>query len=205
MVPAVNVDALRVAVADSRAELDAAHSLVYRRYRSRGYEVGADPHARSQPDTDGVAHREVTIVAAAASGMIGTCTLGFDGPKGLRAEATYGDIIGSARAAGCRVGEITRLAVDSADSMAVLASLFNLAYVAGKGIDEVTDVFVEVNPRHVLFYTRVLGFDVAGDERICERAAAPAVLLRAEMNALAERLAELARRAIPQASFERAA
>ncbi|HET7033622.1 MAG TPA: long-chain N-acyl amino acid synthase, partial [Casimicrobiaceae bacterium] len=143
--------------------------------------------------------------AAAAEGMLGTCTLGFDGPRGLRAEATYGDVIRAARAAGRRVGEITRLAVDSTDSMTVLASLFNLAYVAGKGIDEVTDVFVEVNPRHVVFYTRLLGFEIAGEERICERAAAPAVLLHAEMNALAERLAELARRALPQASFEQVA
>src|SRR5262249_9615803 len=138
MVPAVNVDSLRVAVADSREELEAAHSLVYRRYRSRGYEIDVHPQERPRASGDNASHREVTIAAAGTEGTIGTCTLGFDGPKGLRAEATYGDVIGSAREARRRVGEITRLAVDSTDSMAVLASLFNLAYVAGKAIDDVT-------------------------------------------------------------------
>jgi hypothetical protein len=202
MIPEVSVDDWRVGVAGSREELDAAHTLVRKRYRSRGYEVDS-PADSARPRTDEASRREVTIVAAAAEGMIGTCTLGFDGPQGLRADSAYGDVIRTARASGRRVGEITRLAVETADSMAVLASLFNLAFVAGKAIDEVTDVFVEVNPRHVLFYTRLLGFEVAGDERMCERAGAPAVLLHVEMTALAGRLEELSRRA--QLPFERAA
>jgi hypothetical protein len=205
MVPAVNADALRVAVAGSREELQAAHGLVYRRYRARGYEVDSPKEDPYRAIGDCAARREVTIVAAAADGLIGTCTLGFDGPRGLRADATYGDVIRAARAAGRRVGEITRLAVDSAGGITVLASLFNLAYVAGKGIDEVTDVYVEVNPRHVLFYTRLLGFEIAGDRRICERARAPAVLLHVEMSVLAGRLVELSRRALRELPFERAA
>jgi len=82
------------------------------------------------------------------------------------------------------------------DSKVVLASLFNLAYVAGKSVDDVTDVFIEVNPRHVLFYTRMLGFTALCGERICERAGAPSVLLHVEIEALAARLADLSRRAI---------
>ena len=204
MIPAVSVDNWRVGVAGSREELDAAHSLVFRRYSWRGYDVST-PADHGQPHAESASHREVTIVASGAEGMIGTCTLGFDGPQGLHADATYGDVIRAARSAGRRVGEITRLAVETTDSLAVLASLFNLAYVAGKAIDDVTDVFVEVNPRHVLFYTRLLGFKVAGEERTCERAGAPAVLLRVEMSALAGRLAELSRRALPQVPLEQAA
>ena len=205
MIPEINIDDWRVGVVGSREELDAAHSLVYRRYRSRGYEIDTPADDCGRAGADGASRREVTIVAAAADAMIGTCTLGFDGPQGLRADATYGDVIRTARAAGRRVGEITRLAVDATDSMAVLASLFNLAFVAGKAIGDVTDVFVEVNPRHVLFYTRLLGFKVAADERICERAGAPAVLLHVEMSALAGRLEELSRRALPEVPLQQAA
>ena len=52
----------------------------------------------------------------------------------------------------------------------------------------ISDVFIEVNPRHVSFYTRVLGFVVAAGEKVCERVCAPSVLLRLELDALEDRL-----------------
>jgi N-acyl amino acid synthase FeeM len=194
-------DDLQVAVAESREEIEAAHGLVCRRYRWRGYVIDL-PEDRGADESP---RREITFVAAMGGGTIGTCTLGLDGPHGLRADASYGEVIQKARDAGRRVGEITRLAVDSAESKPVLASLFNLAYVAGKAIDDVTDVFIEVNPRHVLFYTRMLGFTVAAAETFCERARAPAILLHVEMDALAGRLDELARRVLQQPLYAQAA
>lgn len=191
-------DDVRVAVAKSPEEIEAAHGLVCRRYRWRGYAIDTPANNAQPASADVPARREITFVAATVEGMIGTCTLGLDGPHGLCADVAYGDVIQKARDAGRRVGEITRLAVDSADSKAVLASLFNLAYVAGKAIGDVTDVFIEVNPRHVLFYTRMLGFTVAAAESFCERVGAPSILLHVEMDALAGRLEELAQRALPQ-------
>jgi hypothetical protein len=44
-----------------------------------------------------------------------------------------------------------------------------------------TDVVIEVNPRHVAFYKRMLGFKEFGPERLCSRVNAPAVLLRLEL------------------------
>jgi hypothetical protein len=197
MNPRLSASDWRVGVAGSREEISAAHRLVHRRYRWRGYDVDA-PADCERPDAGGASRREMTIVASATEAMIGTCTLGFDGPQGLRADEAYGDVLRSVRASGRRVGEITRLAMDTTDSMPVLASLFNLAFVAAKAVDDVTDVFVEVNPRHVHFYTRLLGFEVAADERMCERAGAPAVLLHVEMSTLGARLEELSRRALTQ-------
>jgi hypothetical protein len=200
----IGPDDLQVAIAQSREEIEAAHGLVCRRYRWRGYVIDLPDDAQDH-GADESPRREITFVAAMGGGTIGTCTLGLDGPHGLRAEASYGDVMQKARDAGRRVGEITRLAVDSADSKPVLASLFNLAYVAGKAIDDVTDVFIEVNPRHVLFYTRMLGFTVAAAETFCERAGAPAILLHVEMDALAGRLDELAQRVLQQPLYAQAA
>lgn len=45
-----------------------------------------------------------------------------------------------------------------------------------------TDVVIEVNPRHVRFYKRMLGFVEFGAERMCSRVDAPAVLLRLELD-----------------------
>jgi len=41
--------------------------------------------------------------------------------------------------------------------------------------------FIEVNPRHVRFYSKLLGFVATAGERFCERVQAPSVLLRLEL------------------------
>ncbi len=196
---------MRVAVAESPQQIEAARSLVRKRYAWRGYEVDlADDHAADSPRER--AHHEITFVAANDDATIGTVTLRLDGPIGLRAEETHGEVIQSARLGGRRVCELTRLAVAAkVDSNTVLASLFSLAYGAGRTIHGVTDVFIEVNPRHVAFYSRVLGFVVAAGERICERVRAPSVLLHVEAAALAERLEALVRQAFAQPMLARAA
>ncbi len=72
-------------------------------------------------------------------------------------------------------------------------------------IHDVTDVFIEVNPRHVAFYSRILGFVVAAGEKLCERVRAPSVLLHAEVEALAARLRVLADIAMPHSLLGEAA
>lgn len=189
---------VRVAIAESPEEISAAGGLVRRRYAWRGYDVDAadDPDAARKCDRLG---QEITFVAAKSDTTIGTLTLSLDGPLGLRAEETHGDVIGTARASGRRVCELTRLAIaERVDSKPVLASLFSHAYAAGLADHGVTDVFIEVNPRHVAFYSRVLGFVVAAGEGFCERVRAPSVLLHIEVEALAERLEALAHRAFAQ-------
>jgi hypothetical protein len=189
---------VRVAVAESPEQIEAACGLVSKRYAWRGYQF--------ERADDGAVHRtsdqtnlEITFVAATAEATIGTVTLRLDGPLGLRAEEAHREAIQSVRSADRRLCELTRLAVaESVDSISVLASLFGLAYAAGRSIHGVTDVFIEVNPRHVTFYSRVLGFVVAAGERLCERVRAPSVLLHAEVGELAERLEALALRAFAQ-------
>jgi hypothetical protein len=43
------------------------------------------------------------------------------------------------------------------------------------------DIVIEVNPRHVRYYQRALGFTVMGPERLNRRVDAPAVLLRLDL------------------------
>ena len=180
-------------VAESPEEIEAAHQLVHRRYAWRGYDV--PPTAPGKPAADAqdsdAAAREITFVATNDADTVGTITLGLDGGDGLLAERTHGDVVAQRRAAGASVCELTRLAVaERADSRSVLAALFNVAYVAGS-VHGVTDVFIEVNPRHVCFYTRVLGFAVAAAEKFCERVHAPSVLLSLAIEELERRLLDL--------------
>ena len=49
---------------------------------------------------------------------------------------------------------------------------------------------IEVNPRHAVFYKRMLGFTKLGEERQCPRVNAPAILLRLTCEYVAENTAK---------------
>jgi len=179
---------LNATIAISREELRAAGDLVMRRYASRGYRV--DAQTLDCPAPGETTSTAITLIASDAAGKtVGTMTLALDGPEGLLVDGVYGAEVDAARAAGRRVCELTRLAVDErAESKNVLATLFSLAFLLGRVLHRATDVFIEVNPRHVAFYERALGFAVAAGERICQRVKAPSVLLRLDTEKLEERL-----------------
>lgn len=186
--------ALRARMAESAADLRDAHELVRRRYAWRGYDVDDPASAADEADFEEAAAERIVFVAKNEDATIGTMTLGLDGEGGLLAEASYGEVIEAKRRAGARVCEVNCLAVaEEADSKPVLAALFSVAFAAASARG-VTDVFVEVNPRHVVFYRRVLGFKVAAGEKICERVKAPSVLLWLKMDDLERHLQQLASR-----------
>jgi hypothetical protein len=150
--------------------------LIQRMYAWRGLLTHAPSRIDDRPN-------QLTLVASRGTTMFGTLTLGLDSPEGLCADELYADEIAAARARGARVCELTRLAIDPAfNSKEVLASIFHLAYIFGRLIHNMTDLFIEVNPRHVSFYQRMLGFRIAGEERICSRVDAPAVLLHLSLD-----------------------
>ncbi|MCC6610765.1 MAG: hypothetical protein IT515_13960 [Burkholderiales bacterium] len=179
---------LNATIAVSAAELRAAGDLVARRYAWRGYAVDAQPV--EVIGAEGPRRSDLTFIASdAAGGTVGTMMLRLDGPGGLLVDADYGAELAAMRSDGRRVCELTRLAVEErADSRSVLAALFGLAYLLGRVVHKATDVLIEVNPRHVAFYRRALGFMVEAGERLCTRVKAPSVLLRLKTEALELRL-----------------
>jgi len=187
-VPNTSAPQLQVGVAESREQIEAADRLIRKRYAWRGYSLEAFEYQSLSAGGDS-ARREITFFAADQQTTLGTITLRLDGPEGLRADATHGETMQHARGEGRCIGELTRLAVaEDADSRRVLASLFGLVYAVGRMMHGVTDVFIEVNPRHVAFYSRGIGFAVAGEARFCERVRAPSVLLHVDVETLEERL-----------------
>jgi len=171
-------------VAITEQDLRAARSLVEGRYAWRGY-GHATPDADATPD-----QHELTLVAwSGASAAAGTITMRFDTGSGLGADLTHGDSVDAIRCNGRVVCEFTRFAVAAtADSKATVAELFDLSYVLGRKMVGVTDVVVEVNPRHVGFYRRAFGFELASEVRNCERVNAPAMLMRLDVDELERRM-----------------
>ncbi|HEX8011172.1 MAG TPA: long-chain N-acyl amino acid synthase [Casimicrobiaceae bacterium] len=165
-----------------------ALTLVQKKYAGRGYAV---PIGKRRP-------RVLTFVAYDEGQIVGTVGVGAESDHGLSADELYHEEIDRLRAAGCRVCEFTRLAVDrTAASKPVLAGLFHTAYLYASKICGYTHAVIEVNPRHVAFYGRQLKFDPIGPERLNTRVNAPAVLLCASFETIAEGLARCAGRSPP--------
>ena len=168
----VEQQVFKVRLAHSNERVNSASMLVQRKYASRGYEASS-----FQKDP-----ARITLMAFQEDKVIGTLTLGMDSSHPLLAEELYKAEIDDLRAADRKVCELTKLAIDQTQgSKRVLASLFHIAYIYGRVMQGYTDVVIEVNPRHVAFYKRMLGFKEFGPERMCERVNAPAVLLRLEL------------------------
>lgn len=163
----------KIRLAHSNERVNSASMLVQRKYASRGYSSSG---FQKEPE-------RITLMAFQEDKVIGTLTLGLDSQQnGLLVEDLYKTEIAQLRAQGRKVCELTKLAVDqSRGSKLVLASLFHISYIYGRVMQQYTDVVIEVNPKHVAFYKRLLGFKEFGSERLCNRVNAPAVLLRLEL------------------------
>lgn len=172
----------KIRLANSEGRRESASLLIKKRYAWRGY--GTTGLANDAPN-------RITLMADTDGHPIGTLTIGLDSPSGLLVDQLYRDEIDKLRAGGAAVCEFTKLAIDEAmQSRRVLAALFQLAYVFAHRIHGATDVVIEVNPRHVTFYKHMLGFEKLGNERICSRVSAPAVLLRLRLAYAAGQIAK---------------
>lgn len=179
--PGVLPGAFRIRVARSSDSREDATALMKRRYASRGYEV---QHARPDP-------RLFTFVAYNNGSLVGTVSLRIDSYAGLAADDLYKTEIDALRSSGGPLCEFTRLAVDmNSGSKHVLAGLFHTAFLFGYRVRSFHSAVIEVNPRHVVFYKKALGFEAHGPERLNARVNAPAVLLSIPFRTIAAGIAE---------------
>ena len=175
----------KIRSADSYVRRAAAGMLLRHRYAWRGY------HTVSLP-VDQTANR-ITLTATEEECTIGTITIGLDGAEGLACEDVFGAEIKALRADGQRICEFTKLAIDPlAGTKRVLAALFHVAYIVAHRLRGYDMVVMEVNPRHVRYYERMLGASVRAEERLNRSVNAPAVLLAIPFEYSREQIGELA-------------
>ena len=168
-IPGLTPSKLAVHLAEDHARRSQADELVGRMYGWRGYMTS--PLAEDS--------NCVTLVACDDSEPIATISIGLDSCNRLNAEELYPDVIAGLRADGARRCAFTRFAVDRAEnSLELLALMFHVAFIFARRRYGGTHIVAEVNPRHVQFYSRMLGFQICGPQRHCERVDAPAVLLQ---------------------------
>jgi len=178
---------IRVVAARSDEQRILAWRLVARRYAWRGY---ACSQALSPfPDREREAYY-TTLLALRGGTPVGTVTLGVDSRAGLLADEINRREVDLVRGQRGRACELVRLAIeDGAGSKCIWLALLEALNLLCRRIHDITDLFIEVNPRHVAFYHRVFGFQVMGPERRCPRVGAPSVLLRLKREELELKLA----------------
>ncbi len=169
-------------LAETTSDRRRAETLVARMYARMGYRTEG-----LLPEGPGYA----TLLLSEEGGEdLGTVTVG-SGDAGLRAEESYPDEIAALREKGKVLCEFNALAmVPDLRSPSALARLFHAALLAGGPILGHTDAVVEVNPTHVKFYERMLGFVRTGTPRNCSRVKAPALLLDVDLVGGLERARE---------------
>lgn len=170
---------IHIRLADSQQHQEATSLLIRKMYGWRGYAVDGDGSA------DG---GRITLLAESRGVVVGTMGLCLDGELGLPADDHFRSQIDLLRAQGRRLCEPSRLAIDAGMSKRVFASMIHVSYLYAHVLQGYTDYVIEVNPRHVVFYQRMLGFERVGPQRACRRVGAPAVLLRLPLSYMAAQI-----------------
>jgi hypothetical protein len=175
----------KIKSADSFVRRSSANLLLRHRYAWRGYQMVSLPK-------DQTANR-ITLTATEDDLTIGTITIGLDGPEGLASESVFRDCIDGLRADGRRVVEFTKLAIDPiTGTKRVLAALFHVAYILAHRIRAYDTLVMEVNPRHVRYYERMLGARVLAEQRLNRTVNAPSVLLSIDFEYIHDQIGEFA-------------
>ena len=146
-------------------------ALLQRRYAWRGYATAALDYPAADAN-------RLTLAAWQYGELAATLTLGRDSPQGLYADALYAVELERLRHPQRVLCEVSRLAVDpDFGSPELLTGLFAAAFDYGRRLFSASDVVIGVNPRHVGYYQRRLGFRRIGAQQHCACVDAPVVLL----------------------------
>jgi hypothetical protein len=107
-----------------------------------------------------------------------------DSADGLAIDRTFSEELQRFRSeADSQLCELTKLAFDpSPNSRPLLAALFHVIYIYGMQHYDCTDLFIEVNPRHVRFYEVMLGFSRLGPQKENGTVKAPSQLMHIKVS-----------------------
>lgn len=176
---------LAIRLAESEGCRRQANALLNRMYGWRGY---GSKHKLSNSSN------RVTFTAAQGDDVVGTLTLAVDTAAGLAVDQTFERNMKSFRAVpGARLCELTKFAFDPAkSSKPALAALFHTIFIYGSRQYGCTDLFIEVNPRHVRFYEMMLGFERVGSLETNAAVNAPSQLMWLKVSEIRRQIDERA-------------
>nr|WP_281722889.1 long-chain N-acyl amino acid synthase [Nitrosomonas nitrosa] len=168
-----------IRIANSNNIREKAESLIRKKYSWRGYSFDEQLKIESN---------KITLIADTKGKTVGTMTLCLDSETGLPADENFYAELDVLRLQGHKISEPSKLAIEANIPKRVFAAMIHVAYIYAHKIHRCTDWVIEINPRHAMFYKRMLGFNNYGEERICTRVNAPATLLKLKLEYMAEQI-----------------
>jgi len=166
---AIEEQSFKIRQARTENGMGAASLLVQKMYATRGY----------PPNPIKGGPMNFTLLVSEGERTVGTVTLKLDTGQGLAADQLYKEEVDKLRAENRRVGELTKLAIDRhVESQYIFGGLLHMAYIYARRIYGYTDVVLEVIPRHVNYYMKMLGCEIIGEEKLNTRVNFPVKLLR---------------------------
>lgn len=155
--------AVRIELAQTQAELEAAYRLVHSRYASYGLQSQTAGDARFIPHC--CLASTCTFIARVADTVIATVSLIVDGPLGLPMDQAYSSELDALRARGAVLAEASCLASRRRGDAAVLLGLYRMLYAVARYRKQVSDLCITVHPRQRAFYEKALLFSQIGPTR----------------------------------------
>lgn len=165
---------------NSRESLEKVFRLAYDVYSEKGY---AFQH-ETKMETSVFDANDKTLILMVENDkneIIGSMSLYYDDGKLLPADSIFNEELNSLRNQGIKFAEVSRFVVrqDYQHQKDILISLINTIFIHAFRIMKIDEFVIEVNPRHVDYYKKLLGFVQFGNVKECPRVNnAPAVLLR---------------------------
>ncbi|WP_428387130.1 N-acyl amino acid synthase FeeM domain-containing protein [Mucisphaera sp.] len=164
----MSVSGLNFDIAETIDDVIESWSLVYQCYRRAGL-IEANPeeiHSVRQA----VNEQTLVVLGRIRETAVSTMSVYIDGPQGLPLDTVYRDKLNQLRDEGRTLVELGLFA-DRREHLfrsidAILELMRHCCHYAVN--NEAVDAVVGVNPRHVAFYTRLLGFEVIAEEKSYE-------------------------------------
>lgn len=171
---------LKTRLARTKEDLQKVFELAYEVYLEKGY---AFHHDTKMETSIYDAHKDSLILLVENDNheAVGSITLYYDDSKLVPADNIFNEELNLLRKEGIKFAEVSRFVVkqDYQHNKEILLSLINTIYIHAFRIMNIDEFIIEVNPRHVDYYKKLLGYVQFGEVKECPRVNnAPAVLLR---------------------------
>ena len=168
-------------IASSRKELFQAYRLLYEEYRKAGY---VKPKASKTLFTKYHLLPDTTVfIAKKENRIFSTATIVYDSPEtGLPMDCLYAEELANLRNNHRKILEIASLASEKSLTGFHIATNFTRLLFLYSIFQNINDICIMVNPRHVAYYARYFPITVFGEEKYYPKVNALAVGLRVDVD-----------------------